>query len=140
MFARIPLTLFFMIKLLMTELQSFSRLFLVLSVVQMRLIGNIAALLTFNRPLDFVAFSGVMALLGLIARHAVILVEQIQTERQERSGAWESVVEPRVSRFRPLRRSYRLSWRAWLVGMAKKGWRRRLNVIPIQRLMPRSPA
>jgi len=87
MFARIPLTLFFMIKLLMTELQSFSRLFLVLSVVPMRLIGIIAALLTFNRPLGFVAIPGVLALLGLMARQAVILVEQIETERQERSGA-----------------------------------------------------
>jgi len=59
MFARIPLTLFFMIKLLMTELQSFSRLSPVLSVVPMRLIGIIAALLTFNRPLGFVAIPGV---------------------------------------------------------------------------------
>jgi multidrug efflux pump subunit AcrB len=87
MFVRIPLTLFFMIKLLMTELRSFSRLFLVLSVVPMRLTGIIAALLTLNRPLGFVAIPGVLALLGLIARHAVILVEQIETERQERSGA-----------------------------------------------------
>ncbi len=102
MFARIPLTLFFMIKLLMTELQSFSGFSPVLSVVPMRLIGIIAALLTFNRPLGFVAISGVLALLGLIARDAVILMEQIETERQERSGAWESVVEARVSRFRHL--------------------------------------
>jgi multidrug efflux pump len=101
-FARIPLMLFLMITFLMIQLQSFSRLFLVLSVVPMGLIGIIAALLIFQKPLGFVAILGILALLGMIARNAVILVEQIETERKQRSQPWEAVVEATVSRFRPI--------------------------------------
>jgi multidrug efflux pump subunit AcrB len=101
-FARVPLMLFLMITFLMIQLQSFSRLFLVLCIVPMGLIGIIAALLIFQKPLGFVAILGVLALLGMIARNAVILVEQIETEREQRSQPWEAVVEATVSRFRPI--------------------------------------
>ena len=101
-FARVPLMLFLMITFLMIQLQSFSRLLLVLSIVPMGLIGIIAALLIFQKPLGFVAILGILALLGMIARNAVILVEQIETEREQRSQPWEAVVEATVSRFRPI--------------------------------------
>jgi multidrug efflux pump subunit AcrB len=91
-----------MISFLMIQLQSFSRLFLLLSIVRMGLIGIIAALLMFQKPLGFVAILGILALLGMIARNAVILVEQIETEREQRSQPWEAVVEATVSRFRPI--------------------------------------
>ena len=46
--AVVPLMLFIMLTLLMVQLQSFSRLFLVLSVVPLGLIGVVAALLLFR--------------------------------------------------------------------------------------------
>jgi multidrug efflux pump subunit AcrB len=101
-FARVPLMLFLMITFLMIQLQSFSRLLLVISIVPMGLIGIIAALLIFNKPLGFVAILGILALLGMIARNAVILVEQIETEREQRAQPWDAVVEAAVSRFRPI--------------------------------------
>ena len=60
--------LFLMITFLMIQLQSFSRLFLVLSVVPMGLIGIIAALFISGKPLGFVAILGILALVGMIAR------------------------------------------------------------------------
>lgn len=101
-FARVPLMLFLMITFLMIQLQSFSRLLLVLSVVPMGLIGIIAALLIFHKPLGFVAILGILALLGLIARNAVILIEQIENERKQTTNIWDAVVEATVSRFRPI--------------------------------------
>ena len=100
--AVVPLMLFLMITFLMIQLQSFSRLFLVLSVVPMALIGVVAALLIFQRPLGFVAILGILALIGMIARNAVILIEQIETERGEGRPPWEAVIEASVSRFRPI--------------------------------------
>ena len=70
----------------MIQLQSFSRLFLVLSVVPMGLIGVVAALLLFRQPLGFVAILGILALLGMIARNAVILIDQIEAERARGRG------------------------------------------------------
>jgi multidrug efflux pump subunit AcrB len=92
----VPLMLLLMITFLMVQLQSFSRLFLVLAVVPMALIGVVAALLIFQRPL------GILALIGMIARNAVILIEQIEAERSEGKPPWEAVIDASVSRFRPI--------------------------------------
>lgn len=101
-FARVPLMLFLMTTFLMIQLQSFSRMFLVLAIVPMGLIGIIAALLIFSKPLGFVAILGILSLLGMIARNAVILVEQIEIERLEQSDQWKAVVDATISRFRPI--------------------------------------
>jgi multidrug efflux pump len=101
-FERVPLMLFLMTTFLMIQLQSFSRMFLVLSIVPMGLIGIIAALLIFGKPLGFVAILGILSLLGMIARNAVILVEQIEIERKEQADQWKAVVDATTSRFRPI--------------------------------------
>jgi multidrug efflux pump len=94
--------LLLMITLLMAQLQSFNRLFLVLSVVPLGLIGVIGGLLAFRQPLGFVAILGILALIGMIARNAVILIEQIESERSEGRLPWDAVVEASLSRFRPI--------------------------------------
>ncbi len=101
-FARVPLMLFLMTTFLMIQLQSFSRMFLVLAIVPMGLIGIIGALLIFSKPLGFVAILGILSLLGMIARNAVILVEQIEFERREQVDQWNAVVDATISRFRPI--------------------------------------
>jgi multidrug efflux pump subunit AcrB len=101
-FAKVPLMLFLMLLFLMAQLHSFSRLVLVLSIVPMGLIGIVAALLISGRPLGFVAILGILALMGMIARNAVILIEQIETERAEGRETWDAVVQGTLSRFRPI--------------------------------------
>ncbi|MBV8752841.1 MAG: efflux RND transporter permease subunit [Hyphomicrobiales bacterium] len=101
-YAVVPLMLFIAITLLMIQLQSFTRLFLVLSVVPMALIGVVAVLLVFNQPVGFVAILGILALLGMIARNAVILIDQIEAERAEGKEIWNAVVDAAVLRFRPI--------------------------------------
>jgi len=101
-YAVVPLMLFITITLLMMQLQSFSLLFLVLSVVPMGLIGVVAALLIFNKPLGFVAILGILSLLGMIARNGVILIDQVETVRAEGRAIWDAVVEAAMSRFRPI--------------------------------------
>ncbi|WP_026608145.1 efflux RND transporter permease subunit [Methylocapsa acidiphila] len=101
-FAKIPLMLFLMAFFLMAQLQSFSRLFLVVAVVPMGLIGIVAALLISGKPIGFVAILGILALIGIIARNAVILIEQIESERREGRQVWDAVVEGTLSRFRPI--------------------------------------
>jgi multidrug efflux pump len=101
-YAVLPLMLFIIVTFLMMQLQSFSRLFLVLSVVPLGLIGVVAALLLFNQPLGFVAILGILALMGMIARNAVILIDQIEAERAEGKEIWDAVVAAATSRFRPI--------------------------------------
>jgi multidrug efflux pump subunit AcrB len=101
-FAKVPVMMFLMLLFLMAQLHSFSRLALVLSIVPMGLIGIVGALFISGRPLGFVAILGILALMGMIARNAVILIEQIETERAQGRSAWDAVVEGSLSRFRPI--------------------------------------
>jgi hypothetical protein len=64
--------LFVMFTVLMVQLRSFQRLVLVLAVAPLGLIGVVAALLISRMPLGFVAILGVLALLGMITKNAVI--------------------------------------------------------------------
>ncbi len=100
--AVVPLMLLLMVTFLMIQLQSFSRLAMVLIVVPMAMTGVVAALLIFQRPLGFVAILGILSLIGMIARNAVILIEQIEAERAEGKAPWQAVIEASVSRFRPI--------------------------------------
>src|SRR5439155_20945866 len=84
------------------QLHSFSRLFLVLSVAPFGLIGVVAALLISGKPLGFVAILGVLALVGMIVRNSVILVDQIDTEIAHGRHPWNAVVEATMHRFRPI--------------------------------------
>jgi multidrug efflux pump subunit AcrB len=100
--AVVPLMMLLMVTFLMVQLQSFSRLALVLIVVPMAMTGVVASLLIFQRPLGFVAILGILALIGMIARNAVILIEQIEAERAEGKPPWEAVIAASISRFRPI--------------------------------------
>ena len=81
--AALPLMFVITLTVLMIQLQSFSRMFLVLSVAPMGVIGVVAALLLADKPLGFVAILGVLALTGMIARNAVILIDQIHKEQAQ---------------------------------------------------------
>lgn len=101
-FAVVPLMLFLVLAVLMVQLRSFQRLFLVLSVVPLGLIGVVLALLAFGQPLGFVAILGILALVGMIAKNAVILIEQIEAERKSGMSVTDAVIEASASRFRPI--------------------------------------
>jgi multidrug efflux pump subunit AcrB len=100
--AMVPIMLVTMLTILMIELRSFQRLFLVLTVGPLGLIGVVAALLLSGKPLGFVAILGVLALLGIITKNAVILVGQIESERSQGKGIWRAVVDASGARFRPI--------------------------------------
>src|SRR5712671_5156886 len=100
--AAVPAALLIMLIVLMVQLQSFSRLLLVLSVAPFGVIGVVAALLIAGKPLGFVAILGVLALVGMIVRNSVILVHQIDTEIGHGRAPWDAVVEATMHRFRPI--------------------------------------
>jgi multidrug efflux pump len=86
----------------MFHLQSFQRLLMVLVILPLGLIGVVGALLVFGRPLGFVAILGILALLGMIAKNAVILITQIESDRAEGRDVWDAVVSASSSRLRPM--------------------------------------
>jgi multidrug efflux pump subunit AcrB len=100
--AGVPVMLFIMFTLLVLQLQSVSRAFLVVLTAPLGLFGVAAALLLFNRPFGFVALLGFIALSGMIMRNSVILIDQIEQDRRKGVAAWDAIVEAAVRRFRPI--------------------------------------
>jgi multidrug efflux pump len=100
--AVVPVMLLIMLTVLMVELRSFQRLVLVLSVAPLGLIGVVAALFLSGKPLGFVAILGILALLGMITKNAVILIGQIEAERAQGKGVREAAIDASSARFRPI--------------------------------------
>jgi multidrug efflux pump len=97
-----PVMILVMVTALMLQLQSFSRLALVLLTAPLGLIGVATALLVFNVPFGFVAMLGTIALAGMIMRNSVILVDQIDHDIAEGSEPADAIVDATVRRFRPI--------------------------------------
>ncbi len=100
--AGMPVMLFIVFTLLMLQLQSFSRSLLVFLTGPLGMAGVAAALLALNRPFGFVALLGVIALMGMIQRNSVILIDQIEQDRARGVPAWDAIVEAAVRRMRPI--------------------------------------
>ena len=98
----VPVMIFVMTTLLMTQLQSFHRLLLVFSVAPLALIGVVAVLVLSRAPLGFVAILGVLALIGILIRNSVILIVQIEDLRKAGTPPWQAVVEATEHRMRPI--------------------------------------
>ncbi len=98
----VPIMLFLTFTLLMLQLQSFSRALLVFITGPMGIAGVAGALLVLDRPFGFVALLGVIALMGMIQRNSVILVDQIEQDRARGVPAWDAIVESAVRRARPI--------------------------------------
>ena len=101
-FAVFPLMIVIMITILMVQLQSFQRLFLVLATAPLALIGVAAALLISRAPMGFVAILGVVSLIGMVIRNSVILIDQIDTEIAAGQHPWSAVIVATEHRLRPI--------------------------------------
>ena len=100
--AGVPVMLFITFTLLMLQLHSFSRAVLVFLTGPLGIAGVAGALLLLNRPFGFVALLGVIALMGMIQRNSVILIDQIEKDRARGVLAWEAIVGAATRRLRPI--------------------------------------
>ncbi|EJW10728.1 Acriflavin resistance protein [Rhodovulum sp. PH10] len=102
LFAVFPVMIVAMLTILMVQLQSFSRLGLVLLTAPLGLIGATLGLLVSGMPFGFVALLGLIALAGMIIRNTVILVDQIEQDVSHGRTRGEAIVEATVRRARPV--------------------------------------
>ena len=100
--AQMPLMVIAVLTLLMIQLQSIGRTFMVVLTAPLGLIGVIAALLLFHEPFGFVAMLGTIAMFGIIMRNSVILVDQIEQDIHAGHPRWEAIIGATVRRFRPI--------------------------------------
>ncbi len=97
-----PLMLFVWLALLMLQLQSFSLAGMVLVTAPFGIVGVAMGLLAFRLPFGFVAMLGVIALMGIIMRNTIILIDQIKQHMAAGEHPWIAARESAVQRFRPI--------------------------------------
>ncbi|CAM0559550.1 efflux RND transporter permease subunit [Acinetobacter baumannii] len=100
--AGMPLFLAVVMTLLMIQLKSLSRATIVFLTAPLGLIGVVLFLLLFNKPFGFVAMLGTIALSGMFMRNSLILIDQIEQDRQAGHPTWEAIIDATVRRFRPI--------------------------------------
>ena len=90
------------LTLLILQLQSFSRVFLVMLSAPLGIIGVTIASLVFDKLFGFVAMLGTIALSGMIMHNSVILGDQFEQDRATGIAPWQAVVESTIRVFRPI--------------------------------------
>ena len=101
--AVVPLMLLVMAFLVMVQMQGFRRSFVVFAAAPLGLIGVVAALVPSGAPLGFVAILGVLALIGILIRNSIILVHEIEVQREDHGlSPWDAVFTASDSRARPI--------------------------------------
>jgi multidrug efflux pump len=100
--AMMPLMVLAMLALLMLQMQSFSRMAMVILTAPLGLIGVSAALLVTGAPFGFVAMLGFIALAGIIMRNSVILVDQIEHDQHHSANPAAAIADAVVRRTRPI--------------------------------------
>jgi multidrug efflux pump len=100
--AKVPMMLVITLLLLMMQLQSIGRTTLVLLTAPLGIIGVALAMLAFDVTFGFVATVGVIALMGMIMRNSVILIDQIAQDEAAGHAPWDAIVDSVIRRFRPI--------------------------------------
>ncbi|WP_323780911.1 efflux RND transporter permease subunit [Thalassovita sp.] len=100
--AAVPIMVFIILLLTMMQVQSFRTMFVVMAVAPLGLIGVVASLLISGAPLGFVAFLGVLALIGILIRNSIILAQAINDLIAEGKSRWDAVFLASDQRARPI--------------------------------------
>ena len=99
----LPLTMFIVLGILLLLFNNWKQVILILSCLPFVFVGIIPSLLLFRQPFTFMAIIGVMGLIGMMTKNAIVLVDEInRLYKEERRSAFDSVVTATVSRVRPV--------------------------------------
>jgi multidrug efflux pump subunit AcrB len=95
-------TLVLIYIILMLQFKSFLQPWIILTTIPLSIIGVVAGLLLFRQPLSFTALIGVVSLMGLVIRNAILLIEYINEARREGMLIAEACNYAVERRYRPI--------------------------------------
>jgi multidrug efflux pump len=97
-----PVMLIVMLTIIMVQVQSFTKLFLVFASAPLGVIGASLALNISGLPFGFVALLGLIALAGMDMRNSLILADQVMQDMKNGMPVKDAIVESVVRRARPV--------------------------------------
>ncbi len=101
-FIALALAVIFIYLLLASQFESFFDPFSIMFSLPMSLVGAIVALLLFNSSLSIMSLIGVILLMGLVTKNAILLIDFIKQNRYKGIGRTESILIAGPVRLRPI--------------------------------------
>ncbi|MDK2820982.1 MAG: hypothetical protein PWP31_947 [Clostridia bacterium] len=93
------LAVFLIYVILVIQFNSFIQPLVILVTIPLSLIGSILGLYIFNQPLSLTGFLGIIALIGLVVKNGILLIEYINDARKEGYEIDEACVDAVGKRF-----------------------------------------
>lgn len=98
-----PITIFLIIIILLLLFNSWRKVVLILICFPFVIVGITVALLFTDNPFTFMAIIGMMGLIGMMIKNAIVLVDEIgRLQKEEGMHPYHAVIEATVSRVRPV--------------------------------------
>ena len=99
----LPLTIFIILAILLLLFNDWRKVLLILLCIPFVFCGITPLLLVSGQPMTFMAIIGMMGLIGMMVKNAIVLVDEINRQQtEERVSPYTAVVEATVSRTRPV--------------------------------------
>ena len=99
----LPLTIFLILAILLALFNSWRKVLLILLCFPFVFCGITPSLLLTGQPMTFMAIIGMMGLIGMMVKNAIVLVDEInRLQTEEHRPPYTAVVEATVSRVRPV--------------------------------------
>lgn len=99
----VPLTIFIILAILLLLFNSWKKVILILICFPFVFCGIVPSLLITNQSMTFMAIIGMMGLIGMMVKNAIVLVDEInRLQTEEKKLPYTAVIEATVSRVRPV--------------------------------------
>ena len=99
----VPITIFLILGILLLLFNSWKKVGLILLCLPFVLCGIVPSLYFLRQPFTFMAIIGMMGLMGMMVKNAIVLVDEInRLITEEHQHPYHAVVEATVSRVRPV--------------------------------------
>lgn len=99
----VPTTIFLILAILLFLFNSWRKVILILLCFPFVFCGITPSLLLSGQPMTFMAIIGMMGLIGMMVKNAIVLVDEInRLQTEEKATPYTAIVEATVSRVRPV--------------------------------------
>lgn len=99
----VPITIFLILAILLFLFNSWRKVILILLCFPFVFCGITPSLLLSGQPMTFMAIIGMMGLIGMMVKNAIVLVDEInRLQTEEKAAPYTAIVEATVSRVRPV--------------------------------------
>ncbi|MFL9582170.1 efflux RND transporter permease subunit [Stenotrophomonas sp. AB1(2024)] len=96
------LAIFLVYLVMASQFESLLHPFVILFTIPLALVGAILALMLTGKPISVVVFIGLILLVGLVTKNAIILIDKVNQLREAGVTKHEALVEGARSRLRPI--------------------------------------